>query len=428
MKYLVGTSTSEFPGFDPLNPFRGYSIYDGNKWENYNRLYNQELSGVETVYSVGQTSEAYYLGSWGDGVIRQSKSDNEIEVFNFTNSNLTGINSDENFVVISGLSNDSAENIWAVSYLSQYPLNVMQDGSNEWQTFGNVTGSDNYYNLFIDSNDQKWISLITNTNTGLGLLVLDTNDIGAQIDDEYVKLTENPETGNLPHPKVNAIVEDKDGEVWIGTDRGLARFIFPEFVINGSVNERQAQWLINEDTTAVSRFLLRDLNVSALAVNSANQKWVGSTNQGIWLLNVEGSKILKRFTSENSNLISNNINDIKIKEQTGEVFISTDLGLVSYQDVPKVAVNSMNSLKVYPNPFRYSDHDQILIEGLSEETSIKILGIDGFVVNSIETRGGRVNWNGRDFNGNKLGTGVYYVVASSASGGEKGIGKVVIVN
>lgn len=223
---VVGTSSTEFPGFDPLNPFRGYSIYDGNNWSNYNRLYNQELSFVETVYSVGQSTNYYYMGSWGDGVIQHQKSDNSIEVFNASNSSLTGISSDNDFVVISGLSNDSQDNIWAVSYLSEYPLNVLQAGATEWQRFKNVTASDNYYKLFIDSNDQKWVSLITNTNSGLGLLVIDTNAPDTENDDEYIKLTVNPDGGNLPHPKVNAIVEDRDGEIWIGTDRGIARFIF----------------------------------------------------------------------------------------------------------------------------------------------------------------------------------------------------------
>lgn len=425
---LVGTNTSEFPGFDPFNPYRGYSILNGNRWKNYNRLFQNELEFVETIYSLGQTSNDIFLGSWGDGVVQQSKANEELAVYNNTNSNLRGINSNEDFVVISGLDNDSYDNLWAVSYLSEKPLNVFKSDNQEWITFDNLSGSDNYYNLFIDSNDQKWISLITDANTGLGLLIVDTKDVEDPNDDEFIKLTENPDRGNLPHPKVNAIVEDRNGEVWIGTERGLARFIFPEFMINGTGNERQAQWLINEDTTAASRFLLRDLNVTALAVNSANQKWVGSRTQGLWLLNSEGSRILKRFTAENSSLISNNINDIEVNEKTGEVFISTEQGLVSYQDVPKLAENKMNTLKVYPNPFKYADHSQILIEGLNEETIIKILGVDGFVVNSLETRGGRVSWNGRDYNGNKLGSGVYFVVANSTDGDEKGIGKVVIVN
>ena len=425
---LVGTNTSEFPGFDPFNPYRGYSILNGNRWKNYNRLFQNELEFVETIYSLGQTSNDIFLGSWGDGVVQQSKANEELAVYNNTNSNLRGINSNEDFVVISGLDNDSYDNLWAVSYLSEKPLIVFKSDNQEWITFDNLSGSDNYYNLFIDSNDQKWISLITDANTGLGLLIVDTKDVEDPNDDEFIKLTENPDRGNLPHPKVNAIVEDRNGEVWIGTERGLARFIFPEFMINGTGNERQAQWLINEDTTAASRFLLRDLNVTALAVNSANQKWVGSRTQGLWLLNSEGSRILKRFTAENSSLISNNINDIEVNEKTGEVFISTEQGLVSYQDVPKLAENKMNTLKVYPNPFKYADHSQILIEGLNEETIIKILGVDGFVVNSLETRGGRVSWNGRDYNGNKLGSGVYFVVANSTDGDEKGIGKVVIVN
>ncbi len=145
------------------------------------------------------------------------------------------------------------------------------------------------------------------------------------------------------------------------------------------------------------------------------------------LLNEEGSRIEKRFTSENSPLISDNIESISINNQTGEVFIATDLGLVSFQDIPKAPVTEMDELKVFPNPFQYNRHNQIVIEGLSDATRIKILGVDGVVVNEISAQGGRTNWDGYDYNGNRLGTGVYFIVAYEDSGREKGIGKVVIV-
>lgn len=162
---------------------------------------------------------------------------------------------------------------------------------------------------------------------------------------------------------------------------------FSELIIEGGANERQAQWLINEDTTATSRFLLRDVNVSAMAVNAANEKWIGSVNQGIWVINEEGSRIIKRFTTDNSPLYSNNIRSIAINDETGEVFIATDLGLMSYFDIPKAPVDEMNTLKVFPNPFAYSKHNQIVIEGLSDDTQIKILGIDGSVVQELTASG-----------------------------------------
>lgn len=424
---LIAASSSEFPGADPFNPIRGYYIYDKGDWKNYNRNTRNELAGTYNAFSLGQTESHYFVGSWGYGIMKHSKETDEIVRYQQSNSNLEGLSSDPWYVVISGLDNDSQDNMWAISYLSEYPLNVQLNGTDEWISFESLSGSDNYYNLFVDSFDHKWISLISTSAAGLGLLIIDTGNPEDPNDDEFVKLTSSQTNGNLPDDKVNVILEDRNGEVWIGTNRGIARFIFPELIVNGGPQERQAQWLINEDTSAVSRFLLRDVDVTSMAVNAANEKWIGSRNQGIWVLNEEGSRIEKRFTAENSQLISNNILSISVNDESGEVFIATDLGLVSYQDIPKKPVNKMEELKVYPNPFQYNRHNEIIIEGLSESTSIKILGVDGFVVNEIQTQGGRISWDGYDYNGNRLGTGVYYVVAYEDSGRERGLGKVIII-
>ncbi len=434
MKYvnntLISTSTIAFPQSDPFNPVRGYYLFNEGEWSNYNIRTSEELNsfGFGSIFSLSNTSNDYYFGGWGRGIVKHTINTNEITVFNASNTGLTGVTPNRNFVVISGLGGDSNDNMWAVSFDSNFPLNLQQAGSDEWLNFPKVSiPSDNlYFDLFVDSKNQKWISLTDFSYNGKGLLVMDTNDITDSSDDEYRKLTAN--NANLPDELITSIIEDKNGEVWIGTARGIARFIFPEFIIESTnPNDYQAQWLINEDTSAISRFLLRDVNVSAMAVNEANQKWIGSVNQGLWLLNEEGSRIEKRFTTENSPLISNNILSITINDETGEVFIATDLGLISYSDLAITPKRKMEELKVFPNPFLYERHSQVVIEGLSESTEIKVLGVDGTVVQEIETKGGRVSWDGMDYNGNKLGTGVYFIVALEKGGAEKGIGKVVII-
>ncbi|MEQ8525045.1 two-component regulator propeller domain-containing protein [Gracilimonas sp.] len=424
---LIASSTSSFPSADAFAALRGYYIYKDGTWNNFNSNTDPALSNIAYVYSIGANDSSFYFGSWGDGIIRHNKSNNEVTVYDRSNSSLVGIDENQNYVVISGLDEDSQNNMWAISYWSDFPLYVQLNGTEEWIPFRGRAGADLYFNLFVDSFDQKWISLVNSDNVGQGLLIVETGDPSDPNDDSSVELTSSIANGNLPDDKINAIVQDKNGEVWIGTGRGIARFIFPELIVDGGPDERQAQWLINEDTTAASRFLLRDVNVSAMAVNDANQKWIGSVNQGIWVLNAEGSRIINRFTTENSNLISNNIEAISIDDETGEVFIATELGLISYYDIPKAPVNKMDKLKVFPNPFQYSKHNQIVVEGLSESTRIKVLGVDGIVVNELEARGGRISWDGFDYNGNRLGTGVYFLIAYEDSGRETGVGKVVIV-
>ncbi len=430
---LIAASTQKSSPDGNINKGKGYYIFENNRWQNFNEFTNSIIDDADFRQTLRSTitEDYYYFGAWGRGVARHTKETGEVVIFDETNSILRGWPQDNpNFPVISGLETDSFGDVWAISRFGGTPLYRQTPGDTNWQAFDEddaISPSDLYEGLFIDSFDQKWIPLQNQQASGRGLLVLRTNNPSDDTDDDGVKLEFGSGNGNLPNNKVQAIAEDLNGEVWIGTERGIARFIFPELIIDGGAQERDAQWLINEDTSAVSRFLLRDVNASAIAVNAANEKWIGSANQGIWVLNPEGSRIIKRFTKENSPLFSDNIKSIKVNDLTGEVFIATDLGLIGYQDVPKQAVREMDKLKVFPNPFNYSKNSEILIEGLSNKANIKILGVDGTVVNTFETNGGRASWNGKDFNGRELGTGIYYVIAVDAEGSSKGVGKVVIV-
>ncbi|MBO6622998.1 MAG: hypothetical protein JJ892_12975 [Balneola sp.] len=430
---LIASSSNKSSGNGNIDKAKGFYVLKDGNWTNFNSVLHSELSNLDfqQAFTSTVTNEYYYFGSWGRGVSRLNKETSEIKVFDETNSTLRGWPADDpNFPVITGIQTDNSDDVWLVSRYGGNPLYRQTPGDEDWQAFEEnnaVSTSDLYEDLFIDSYDQKWISLHNAQSSGTGLLVLDTKDPENNDDDIGVKLQTGASNGNLPDNKVNALIEDKNGEVWIGTSRGIAKFIFPELIIEGSSQERAAQWLINEDTSAVSRFLLRDINVSAMAVNDANEKWIGSANQGLYLLNSEGSRIIKRFTTENSPLFSNNIKSIAVNDITGEVFIATEGGLISYQDIPKKPVTEMKELKVFPNPFNYDKNDQVIIEGLSDETKVKVLGVDGTVLNSFSTNGGRVSWNGRDSSGNKLGSGIYYVVAVDSEGSSKGVGKVVIV-
>ncbi|MFA5670415.1 MAG: two-component regulator propeller domain-containing protein [Balneolaceae bacterium] len=432
---MIAGSSSSSARNSVIDRSKGYYIFDGETWESYNYYTNPILktANMMQVFSTLHTEDYYYFGSWGRGIVRHSKEDNEIKIFNHRNSTLRGWASDDPFYpVITGLGKDSKGDVWVVSRYGSTPLYVQTPGDDDWVPFSPnsaVNSSDYYENLFIDSFDQKWIPLEATSTAGNGLLILDTGDKSNPNDDKGIKLTMGENSGNLPNNKIKAIVEDKNNEVWIGTERGVARFLFTDIIIDGGVNERKAQWLINEDTSAVSRYLLRDVNVSAMAVNAANEKWIGSENQGIWVVSEDGGKIIKRFTTQNSPLFSNNIQSIEVNDVDGKVYIATDVGLMSYQDTPKMAVSKMKDLKVFPNPFSYDKHSEIKIEGLTESTSINIIGVDGTVVNTLTKKGGRISWNGLDYNGNRLGTGVYYVVAIANKGSEsKGIGKIIIVN
>ena len=431
---LFSASSNNVTGNRIMDRSKGYSFFQDSSWISFNAQ-NTELLDQENfkqAFTTAQNSSHYFVGSWGSGVVKHNKTTNAIQIYNAYNSTIRGWEADNpEYTVISGLSADSKDQVWLVSRYGSEPLYVYEPNQDTWLAHAKnyaVNTLDEYVNLFVDSNDYKWISLQSSTGDGTGLLILDTNDPTDLQDDQGVKLTTSASNGNLPDNKVNAFLEDKNGEVWIGTARGIARFLFPRFIIDSQrSSERQSQWLLNEDTSAFSRYLLRDINVSAMAVNGANQKWIGSINQGLWLLNEEGTTILERYTEENSPLISNNILSIAINEESGEVFVATDRGLVSFIDIAQSPKDKMGSLKVYPNPFLYDQHERIIIENLSQSTRIRVLNSGGNVVHELQASGGRAQWDGYNSNGQKFSSGVYFLVAWDVSEGERGIGKVVII-
>jgi len=425
------SGSSPVPG-RAVSPYQttGYYIYKDGKWQNYNVATNADLKKFDfkSAYISTYNDEAYYFGSWGRGIAEQKAGTDSIAIFNSTNG-IEGISGSSSFVVITGLDHDPDGNIWAVSYLApNKQLYFKNKGSNSWNGLSKsptIPSSDSYYGLMIDSNGQKWISLQTIQGVGDGILVLQTGDPATTSDDQSFHLTTDIDQGYLPDQKVNAMVQDQKGEVWVGTDRGVVHYIFPDRIIGGSSNDRRSEFLRRTGTDSL---LLRDLKATCIAVDAANRKWIGSEGDGLWLVSAEGDAVLKHFTTQNSPLISDNILSLAIDGKTGTVYIATDEGLVSYVATVKSPVANMKHLFVYPNPYSYSkETSPVIIDGLSDQTTINILSVDGRVVNRLNVTGGRVEWNGKDFNGNRLPSGVYLVVAKDSQNGNKGVGKVVII-
>ncbi|RME92614.1 MAG: Por secretion system protein, partial [Bacteroidetes bacterium] len=128
----------------------------------------------------------------------------------------------------------------------------------------------------------------------------------------------------------------------------------------------------------------------------------------------DGKETLEHFTERNSPLPSNTVRSLAVDENTGEVFIGTEGGLVSYQgDAVRGTRVHTNRVQVFPNPVRPDYDGPIAIRGLSENAKVKITDVNGKLVNEIEALGGQAIWNGRDYNGRRVQTGVYLVFAST---------------
>jgi ligand-binding sensor domain-containing protein len=164
-------------------------------------------------------------------------------------------------------------------------------------------------------------------------------------------------------------------------------------------------------------------------VDGGNRKWIASANSGIFLLSPDGLEILQHITTENSSLISNNIMDIQFNNKTGELFIVTDKGLVSYRADASYQDEEYSDVQVFPNPVRPEFQGPITIQGIRYDSDVKVTDVAGNLVYQTKSNGGTATWNGKNLQGEPVKSGVYLFWTATNSAENKGrkIGKVLVI-
>ena len=154
---------------------------------------------------------------------------------------------------------------------------------------------------------------------------------------------------------------------------------------------------------------------------------IGTENSGIYLLSEDGLEEIQHFTKENSPLLSNNIIDIVIDHITGEVFIGTDYGLVSYRSDATSGEINQGEVVVFPNPVRESYFGPIAISGLVNNANIKITDVSGNLVFEDFAKGGQAVWYGKNYAGERVSSGIYLVFCTDENGVEKTVTKILFI-
>ena len=164
-----------------------------------------------------------------------------------------------------------------------------------------------------------------------------------------------------------------------------------------------------------------------MAVDGANRKWVGTKN-GLWLISADGDKIIYQFNSDNSPLLSNDVKKIAINPITGEVFIATFNGICSFRSTATEGTDTNQSVLVFPNPVPPGYNGSIAFRGVVNNALVKIAELSGTLVYQTRALGGQAIWDGKNYKGQKVASGVYLVLIRDDGGNEKLVTKIVIVS
>lgn len=400
----------------------GVSIKNNyDEWVNYDRY---TLGNSKDILEVAAKNGIQYYASWNNG-ISEMQGENLIIKYTYENTGgaLDTTYYSQNRIRISDLKFDSNGNLWGLSSEVNNPLFV-KTLDNNWFSFS--MNQDRvalfFDDLIIDQNNQKWGII----GRGGGVFVYNENyTIENPLDDQYKILTTNIGYGNLPSSWVYSIAEDLNGEIWIGSDKGIAVFYNPEDIFSGYNFDAQ-QILIQQGD--YGQYLLSEEKIKCIAIDKANRKWIGTEKSGVFLLSEDGLDQVLHFTAENSPLFSNNIIDICINDKNGEVFIGTESGLISYRSDATSGSEIQAETHVFPNPVRDSYSGPIAIDGLVENANIKITDVDGNLIFEGKANGGQAIWNGKNKDNERASTGVYLVFSVNLSGQEKMVSKILFIH
>ena len=221
------------------------------------------------------------------------------------------------------------------------------------------------------------------------------------------------------------MAEDKNGNIWLGTNRGP--IICP--VPNRAIDDPDQIYCtrIIRELNGENSYFLDNVQINAIAVDGGNRKWLGTEGAGIFVVSEDGSETIENFTTDNSPLLSDVINSIAIDDVTGEVFIGTDKGIISYMGEATEGSESYSEVYAYPNPVRPQYGDKVTITGLMSDSNVKITDVAGHLIYQGKSLGGQLTWNCRSYRGERVASGVYLVLAATPEGKESVVTKIVVV-
>lgn len=403
------------------NPI-GFSRFIDEFWLNY-ELYQYPPFGDNTfdfVKILKGPDDNVYAGSTQSGLFIL-KADGGYEHFKENSILDTGYESGGK-VRIHGIAFDKEQNLWVNVFGGAHQLAVRTKDGEWYEYYIAATGSsvpNGAANLIVDQNNLKWYSL---AGSG-GLVVYDDNGtIENQADDRYRQLFTGEGSGNLPDNDVYCIVEDKNGSIWFGTNNGIGIINCPTEVITREC-EGELRIVQYDDFAG---YLFQNEVVRALAVDGANRKWVG-TNNGVWLISPDGNQVVSRFTADNSPLPSNQIQAISIDPVTGDVYIGTEQGMVSYRGSATEGEKQNSDVKPFPNPVPSGYSGTIAIKGVAENADVRITDVSGQLVYRTKALGGQAVWNGLDYTGRRPQSGVYLIFVTNRDGSETEVSKMVFM-
>ncbi|MBR4897721.1 MAG: Por secretion system protein [Prevotella sp.] len=350
--------------------------------------------------------------------------------YTIDNSPLRNSTSSKKYVLVTAMTTDNNNNLWVLNSMGSAPLQ----------------------NLLELNTSQEWVSHYKDELVSSGLSLLDMRSLmqdsrgylwfvnenyllpsiycyDPQSDRIIYAITTITNQDGLTYEDYapTCLAEDLEGNIWIATTVGP--FVIESNSI-GSASPSIIQVKVpRNDGTDYADYLMATAHINTMVIDGAGRKWFGTLDNGIYLISADNMEEIEHFTIDNSPLLSNGVNSLAINNETGELFIGTDVGLCSYMTDATTAVNEISKDNVYafPNPVVAGYEGLITVRGFALDSDVKILSTSGKLIAQGRSNGGTFTWDGRDQSGRRVASGVYMVAAATSDGKKGTVCKIAII-
>lgn len=395
----------------------GIYKYDGNAWENFTSYTLAALDTLNDLRSVVYypSSGSLYAGSFEDGLLEITK-DNKLNLFKQNSFLSSAINSNSSYRV-GGLALDKDQQLWMTNSGALQGLVVKKkDGSTKKFTLPFSYAEYALTKIIVDLDNRKWMI----APNGDGVFCFDHGENIDQIgDDKWRQFKQGLGRGNLPSNQVKSLACDRNGFVWLGTDKGLAVVQCTEDLFSSSC---EAILPVVQQDNFAGRLLSEEI-INDIKVDGADRKWIATSN-GVWLLSADGQKVIGRFTEKNSVLLSDDVRSIVIHQKTGEVFFFTKNGICSFRGTATEPETVQKKPFIFPNPVPPGYAGTIAIRDLPENAWVSITELDGRLVYQTRSLGGQAIWNGKNYKGERASSGTYLIFVANDNNTQQVAGKI----
>lgn len=395
-------------------PGMGLMYKKNGEWDNINQYNYPDIPSNSIINAHSVPGRGLFLGTWGSGLIILNETEGAYSFQQLTNKNspLTGIADDPEWVITADSDVDQNGLIWTLNYGEDSPgtFFLVQKPGGTMTGIPKYVSSNNrwYRELTIDTWNTKWAA---SSQSG-GLYYYNENyTLDDKSDDIFGIL--NTSNSSITDNTQNAVETDRQGRIWVGTPKGLCVILNPSAVLNGGEP-------VIRQIRSIGEQLIKDVMIDAL-----NYVWAATTT-GVWILDPEEDLVIASITKDNSPLITNDIESLATFEEDGTVYIGTRSALYQAKSMSAMPLPSFD-IFCYPQPFNPERHEELVIEGLAENSHLKITTLDGEFVRTIRSGGRRALWDGRDNKGRLVSTGVYIISASSETTEAGAAGKIAVI-